>query len=171
MGIVVKGNCLGIGGVNMVWEYCNVLAVVVWFELWGKNDVCYLLCYIYIIGDIDIYEMVWVKDDWLWLVNICFGCLCMLDVDYSFYFCWCLLFIFVFVFEDCCYLNGLVMVDGEFCYVIVLGEIDIYVGWWSNKVFGGILMDVVSNKVVLCSLFMFYLFCWYCGKLWVLELG
>jgi len=171
MGIAVKGNRLGIGGANTVWEYRNVPAVAARLEPRGKNDACYLPRHIHITGDIDIHEMAWAKDDRLWLVNTRFGCLCTLDVDHSFYPRWRPPFISALAPEDRCHLNGLAMVDGEPRYVTALGETDTHAGWRSNKASGGILMDVASNKVVLRSLSMPHSPRWYRGKLWVLESG
>lgn len=104
--------------------------------------------------------MVWVKDE-LWFINICFFCFCIFGYFNSFVFRWWFFFVIGYDLIDWCYLNGFCLKNDLLKYVIVLGEIDIVVGWRKNKVNGGILIDIEINEVLIWNLFMFYFFRWY----------
>lgn len=171
MGLCVKDNRLNIGGAHTVWEYRNVPAVVEKLEPHGKHDACYVPRSVHFTGNIDIHEMDWSSDDQLWLVNTRFSCLCTLDKDHSFHPRWRPAFVSALSPEDRCHLNGLAMRDGKPRYVTALGETDSRGEWRSNKVNGGILIDVDSGEVLLRGLSMPHSPRWYRDRLWVLESG
>lgn len=171
MGLCVKDNRLSIGGARTVWEYRNVPAVVDKLDPPGKHDACFVPRSVHFTGNIDIHEMNWSSDDQLWLVNTRFSCLCTLDKDHSFHPRWRPSFVSALSPEDRCHLNGLAMRDGKPRYVTALGETDTRGEWRSNKVSGGILMDIESGEVLLRGLSMPHSPRWYRNKLWVLESG
>ena len=171
MGICLKKDRLCIGGTHTVWEYRNVPATVNKLEPPGRHDACYVPRSIHFTGNIDIHEMSWSNDDELWLVNTRFSCLCTLDRDHSFYPRWRPDFVSALAPEDRCHLNGLAMRDGKPRYVTALGETNSRGEWRSNKVNGGILIDIDNGEVMLRGLSMPHSPRWYRDKLWFLESG
>lgn len=171
MGIATDGQRLTVGGQNTVWYYRNMPAVAPKLEPKGKHDAAYIPRQIHVTGDIDIHEMAWGRDDELWIVNTKFGTLCTLDPDHSFTPRWRPHFLSALTPEDRCHLNGLCMENGRPRYVTALGETDSAGGWRENKRNGGILMDVKSNKVLLCGLSMPHSPRLYNNNFWLLESG
>ena len=170
MGIAVDGQRLTVGGRNTVWYYRNMEALAPRLEPSGRHDACYLPRQIHFTGDIDIHEMAWgIKG--LWLVNTKFCCLCTLDPDHSFSPEWRPHFVSELTPEDRCHLNGMAMLNGVPAYVTALGETNSQGGWRENKRDGGILMDVVENRIVARGLSMPHSPRFYKNRLWFLESG
>jgi uncharacterized protein (TIGR03032 family) len=63
------------------------------------------------------------------------------------------------------------MVDNYPKYVTALGTTDSRGGWRENKAYGGVLMDVETNQVIVQGLSMPHSPRWYQNRLWVLESG
>ncbi|MEZ5484047.1 MAG: TIGR03032 family protein [Lysobacteraceae bacterium] len=124
----------------------------------------------HVTGNIDIHEMAWVGDE-LWIVNTRFCCLATLAPDASFVPHWKPPFLTALAPEDRCHLNGLAVRDGVVRYVTMLGETDTQGGWRENKASGGLLYDVVEERVICRGLSMPHSPRWYDGKLYVLESG
>lgn len=89
------------------------------------------------------------------------NCLVIVSYKNSCIFLWKLFFIFDIINEDCCYLNGLVMVEGKFLYVIFVSILDVIDGWWERRRDGGCVIDIVLNEIIMSGLFMFYFFRFY----------
>lgn len=170
MGLAADRSRLAIGAACQVWELHNVPAVAQKLEPFGKHDACYLPRSSHITGDIDIHEMAWGKPD-LWFVNTRFSCLCTLNLDHSFVPRWRPNFVSALSPEDRCHLNGLGMVNHQPKYVTALGISDRIGGWRENKAYGGVLMDVETNQVIVQGLSMPHSPRWYNNRLWVLESG
>ena len=124
----------------------------------------------HVTGNIDIHEMAWVGDE-LWIVNTRFCCLATLAPDASFVPRWKPPFLTALAPEDRCHLNGLAVRDGRVRYVTMLGETDTQGGWRENKASGGLLYDIVEERVICRGLSMPHSPRWYNGKLYVLESG
>lgn len=135
-----------------------------------KHDACFLPRRSHCTGDVQIHEMAWV-DEQLWFVNTAFSCLATRsDVD-SFTPQWRPPFVKQLLPGDCCHLNGLAVRDGQIRYVTALGETTEPGGWRENKRDGGILMDIVTNEVLVRGLSMPHSPRWYRDRLWLLESG
>ena len=179
MGVAADQARLAVGTANEVWFYRNVPAVTGKLKPADKHDACYIPRDIHVTGDIDIHEMAWGLDEspnrsnlsQLWLVNTKFSCLCTLDHEHNFIPRWRPPFVSALYLEDRCHLNGLGMRDGQPHYVTMLGETDTPGGWRSNKANGGLLMDVISNEILLRGLAMPHSPRWYDNRLWLLESG
>ncbi len=102
-------------------------------------------------GQIDVHDMAWAGDT-LWGVNTRFSCLCTFDMHHSFRPAWTPYFISDLQPEDRCHLNGMVLEDGTPRYVTALGRTDHRKGWREHRQTGGIVMDVLSNEIVLNGL-------------------
>jgi len=170
MGLAADINRLAVGTAYQVWELRNIPAVAHKLEPLGKHDACYLPRNSHITGDIDIHDLAWGKQK-LWFINTHFSCLCTLDFNHSFVPHWRPHFITALTPEDRCHLNGLSMVNSVPKYVTALGETDQLKGWRENKAYGGILIDIETNQVLLRGLSMPHSPRWHNNRLWVLESG
>lgn len=121
-------------------------------------------------GEIAIHDIAWAGDE-LWIVNTRFSCLCTLEERYHFRPRWQPPFVSALVPEDRCHLNGLAIRDGVPRYVTAHGQTDSLDGWRQNKSRGGILMDVVSGRMLATGLSMPHSPRWHDDQLWFLDSG
>ncbi len=170
MGIASKGNRLVIGTNNEIFEFRDTPAVASRVEPRGRHDACFIPRSIHYTGNIDIHELDFAGDE-LWFVNTRFSCLCTLDLDHSFVPRWRPPWVSAFAVEDRCHLNGLATVDGRPRYVTALGKTDTAGGWRENKNAGGLLYDLVRERVLVEGLSMPHSPRWYRGRVWFLESG
>ena len=171
MGVAFDKNRLSVGSGAQVIDYFNMPNVGPKVEPVNTHDAAFLPRRTHVTGDIDIHEMGFDGDGELWLVNTKMSCLCTLDINHSIVPRWRPPFITGYDLTDRCHLNGLAMRDGKPKYVSALGTSDQAAGWRENKAFGGIIMDVDSNEMIIQGLSMPHSPRWYRGKLWVLESG
>ena len=170
MGIAFKGNRLVIGTNNEIFEFRNTPAVAPKVEPKGRHDACFIPRSVHYTGNIDIHEIDFAGDE-LWLVNTRFSCLCTLDLDHSFVPRWRPPWVSAYAVEDRCHLNGLAVVDGRPRYVTALGRTDTAGGWRADKNAGGLLYDIVRDKLLVEGLSMPHSPRWYRGRVWFLESG
>jgi uncharacterized protein (TIGR03032 family) len=170
MGIALKDNRLVVGTNNEVFEFRNTPAVAPKVEPAGRHDACFIPRSIHYTGNVDIHELDFVGDE-LWFVNTRFSCLCTLDLDHSFVPRWRPPWVSAYGLEDRCHLNGMAVVDDRVRYVTALGMTDAPGGWRENKNAGGILYDVVRDKVLVDGLSMPHSPRWYRDRVWFLESG
>ena len=171
MGVAVKPDRISIGCLKTVENYQNIPALIGRLDDPAKYDACYVPRYTIDTGSVDIHEMVWGRNNTLWMVNTRFSCLCTMDTEYSFCPQWRPSFVTGLAPEDRCHLNGLGMVDGVPRYATALGVTDTANGWRANKRDGGILMDVKRNEIIHDGLSMPHSPRWYNDRLWMLESG
>ncbi|MCU7924120.1 MAG: TIGR03032 family protein [Candidatus Thiodiazotropha sp. (ex Dulcina madagascariensis)] len=82
-------------------------------------------------------------------VNTAYSCLVKIDAGFSFQPVWRPAFISELDASDRCHLNGMAVDDtGEIRYVTAFGTTDSAEGWRTNKLQGGVVIDVHSNEVV-----------------------
>jgi uncharacterized protein (TIGR03032 family) len=170
MGLAFKGNRLVIGTNNEIFEFRNTPAVAPKVEPKRRHDACFIPRSVHYTGNIDIHEIDFAGDE-LWLVNTRFSCLCTLDLDHSFVPAWRPPWVSAYAVEDRCHLNGLAVVDRRPRYVTALGRTDTAGGWRANKNAGGLLYDIVRDKVLVEGLSMPHSPRWYRGRVWFLESG
>ncbi|MFQ3614513.1 MAG: TIGR03032 family protein, partial [Cyanobacteriota bacterium] len=170
MGLAVANQKLAIGCAYQIWELRNIPAVGQKLDPPGKHDACYLPRQTHITGDIDIHEMAYGQEG-LWFLNTRFSCLCTVDTEHSFVPRWRPPFVTAYDLTDRCHLNGLALVNGIPRYITALGATNTPGGWRANKANGGIVIDVVSNTILLRGLSMPHSPRWYQDRLWVLESG
>jgi len=170
MGIAASGNRLVVGTNNEIHEYRNTPAVAPKVEPKGRHDACFIPRSIHYTGNIDIHELDFAGDE-LWFVNTRFSCLCTLDLDHSFVPRWRPPWISAYAVEDRCHLNGLAIVDGRPRFVTALGRTDSAGGWREDKNAGGVLYDLVRDRVLVEGLSMPHSPRWYRGRVWFLESG
>lgn len=169
MGMYSEKGTIWAGLGHGIWKFNNFVGAAAEIDKNKTYNACYLPLDIHFTGDIDIHEME--MGDELYFVNTKFSCLCVKDEKSSFKPIWKPPFISSLQPVDKCHLNGFCMRDGEPRYVTALGQTDTPLGWRENKVNGGILMDIKSNKILLDGLSMPHSPRWHQGKLWFLESG
>lgn len=102
-------------------------------------------------------------------VNTAYSCLSRIDGQYSFNPIWKPFFISDLVSNDKCHLNGLAVDSrGDISYVTAFSDTDVKDGWRTNKLQGGVLVDVPNNKIILRNLPMPHSPRLYQGDLYVL---
>jgi len=170
MGIAARDNRLVIGTSNEIFEFRNTPAVAPKVESRGTHDACFIPRSVHYTGNIDIHELDFAGDQ-LWFVNTRFSCLCTLDLDHSFVPRWRPPWVSAYAVDDRCHLNGLAVVDGRPRYVTALGTTDTAGGWRDAKNAGGVLYDVVREKVLADRLSMPHSPRWYRDRVWFLESG
>jgi uncharacterized protein (TIGR03032 family) len=104
-------------------------------------------------------------------LNTLFSCLCTLDPEYSFIPRWRPRFVTDIKRQDRCHLNGMAMVDDRPKYVTAFGETNEPEGWRSNKVGGGVVIDVDNGETVARGLAMPHSPRVHNGRLWALDSG
>lgn len=171
MGVAFDKGRLSVGSGAQVIDYFNMANVGPKVEPINSHDGAFLPRRTHVTGDIDIHEMGFDNDDELWIVNTKMSCLCTLDINHSIVPRWRPPFISGYDLTDRCHLNGLAMRDGKPRYVSALGTSDKPAGWRDNKAFGGMIMDIESNEMIIEGLSMPHSPRWYRDKLWVLESG
>lgn len=171
MGMAYQNGRLSVGSGNSVIDYFNSENAATKVPPANSHDAAFLPRRAHISGDIDIHEMAFDDSGELWIVNTRMSCLCTLDVKHSFVPRWRPPFISAYDSTDRCHLNGLAMRDGKPRYVTALGATDTPAGWRDNKATGGVLLDVLSNRVIADELSMPHSPRWYRNRLWVLESG
>ena len=171
MGVAHVNGRLSVGsGVNVI-DYFNMPAVSQKIPPENAHDAAYLPRRTHVTGDIDIHEMAFDANNELWIINTKMSCLCTLDINHSIVPRWRPPFITGYDLTDRCHLNGLAMRDGKPRYVSALGTTDTPAGWREKKAFGGMIMDIESNRMIIDNLSMPHSPRWYRGQLWVLESG
>ena len=148
MGIALDGDKMAIATKNEVIKLSNSKELAEYYPNQpGKYDDFYVPRATYYTGSVDLHDLHFGKDA-LWAVNTSFSCICKIDDTYSFTPVWQPHFITKLAHEDRCHLNGMVLQDGAPKYVTALGKEDTAQSWRGNIVSGGILMDVLSNKII-----------------------
>ncbi len=171
MGVAFQNGRLSVGSGVQVIDYFNMSNVGPKVAPVNTHDAALLPRRLHYTGDIDIHEMGFSDDNELWLINTKMSCLCTLDINYSIVPKWKPPFISGYDLTDRCHLNGLGMRDGKPRYVSALGTTDSPGGWRNNKAFGGMLMDIDTDEMIIEGLSMPHSPRWYQNKLWVLESG
>jgi len=171
MGVAFSGGRLSVGSGHSVIDYFNMQNVGPKVPPVDTHDGAFLPRRTHITGDIDIHEMGFDDANKLWIINTKMSCLCSLDINHSIVPEWRPPFITGYDLTDRCHLNGLAMRDGKPRYVSALGTADTPGGWRDNKAFGGMIMDITDNRMIVDGLSMPHSPRWYRNKLWVLESG
>lgn len=172
MGLDVSGNHMVLATRNDVLLLQNdpLLARTYDPENPGRYDALFLPRVSYHTADLNIHDVA-IGSDVVCLVNTRFSCLAHVSDSHNFRPVWAPPFISELAPEDRCHLNGLALRDGQPAYVTALGESDDVGGWRAHKADGGIVIDVVENRVIARGLAMPHSPCWHMNALWILNSG
>jgi uncharacterized protein (TIGR03032 family) len=168
MGLYATGNSLYISTLYQLWRFENILAPG---EIYDDHDAVYSPQVGYITGDLDIHDIVVDDQQQIVFANTLFSCLATVSDTHSFKPLWQPPFISKLAAEDRCHLNGLALKDGKPKYVSLVSPSDANEGWRQQRVNGGCIIDIDSNKTVLTGLSMPHSPRWYQDKLWLLNSG
>lgn len=119
-----------------------------------KYDALYMPRMTYHTGQLDIHDLNFGRDGKLYAVNTLFSCLIALDDDYNFTPYWKPWFIDGISSDDRCHLNGMAMQDGLPKYATAFNQGNTRQSWRENITKTGVLMDVITNEVVVDGLAM-----------------
>jgi protein O-GlcNAc transferase len=122
-------------------------------------------------GDLDIHDVVALPNGQVVFVCTVLNCLATLSDRHSCQPIWKPPFISQMTNEDRCHLNGLAVVDGQPRYVTAVSQSDVVDGWRDRRQNGGVIIDILSNEIVLSGLSMPHSPRWYRDRLWVLNSG
>ena len=172
LGLAVNANRIALATRNEVVTFANAprLASDYLEDRPGRYDALYLPRTTFHTADLHTHDLVFEGDELL-LVSTRFSCLARLSDHYSFEPVWRPKFVSDLVPEDRCHLNGVALRDGRARYATALGATDTAGGWREDKATGGVLIDVVSDEIVLDGLSMPHSPRWHQGQLWVLNSG
>lgn len=98
-------------------------------------------------GDIDVHDIV-VSDGVPHFVNALYSCVCVPSADSSFKVYWKPPWVSKIAAEDRTHLNGLCSVDGVPRYVTASAMTDIRGGWREHQHSGGVVYDIVENRLI-----------------------
>ncbi|MEJ2619334.1 MAG: TIGR03032 family protein [Candidatus Thiodiazotropha sp.] len=118
---------------------------------------------------IDTHDLAFTRHG-LVAVNTAFSCLVKIDAGFSFQPIWRPAFISELSAQDRCHLNGMAVDEsGEIRYVTAFGKTDSREGWRSNKLQGGIVIDVVTQRIIAKGIAMPHSPRLYRGRLYLLS--
>ena len=171
MGIALHKNQLAVAGLDEICFFSGNTSVVDSLKYNEKKiDQVYVFRGAFNTSSLDIHDISYGKKG-IWGVNTLFSCLCTFDVRYNFVPKWKPSFISELIPEDRCHLNGLAMLNGEPKYVTALSSTDDKEGWRKDIMNSGVVIDVVSNEIILDGLAMPHSPTIIDGELYVLESG
>jgi uncharacterized protein (TIGR03032 family) len=168
MGLCTTDNGFYMSTVHQVWRFENLFQPG---QMQDTYDRLYLPQVGNTTGDLDIHDMAVDADGRLVFVNTLFGCLATLSETHSFKPLWQPPFLSKLAAEDRCHLNGLAMKDGYPAYVTAVSQSDLVDGWREHRTDGGVVVDIVSNEIVVGGLSMPHSPRWHQGKLWLCNSG
>lgn len=171
MGVAASPRRMALGAKGRIWFHEVKDDIARRLPPAGQFDRCYLARSAMVTGSIHCHEIVWDRDDELWVVNTLFSCLATLHPQYNFVPRWRPPFISELTGEDRCHLNGLAMRDGVPAYVTMMAETNEAAAWRPLKKSSGIVMDISSQEVVARGMAMPHSPRWSEGNLWVLNSG
>lgn len=123
------------------------------------------------VNDIDIHDIVIDKNDKVYFCSALFCCICELSNLGSFKVYWKPDWISKIAAEDRCHLNGLCCRDGIPRYVTSVARSNLTGVWRQHRKNGGVVWDIVENKLICKGLSMPHSPRWHRNKLWILESG
>jgi uncharacterized protein (TIGR03032 family) len=162
------GQTLWLSTLFQLWRFENVLRPG---HLHDGHDRLYVPKVGTTTGDLDVHDVAVESSGRVIFVNTRFGCLATLHERDSFTPLWQPPFASRLAPEDRCHLNGLALVDGAARFVTAVSTSDVADGWRDRRRDGGVVLDVVTNRVVVAGLSMPHSPRWHRGRLWLLNSG
>ena len=125
----------------------------------------------HVTGALDAHDVGLLKDGLPVFVNTRFNCIATPHPVHSFEEYWRPSFISEIVDEDRCHLNGMAMSKGKPAFATAASKSNTVDGWRDRRGDGGVLIDVLKDKVVCEGLSMPHSPRLYDGKVWLLNSG
>lgn len=154
MGFDIKNNRMVMACEDEVILFDNVPALATHYPNKPNTyDALFIPRATFYSGRVDMHDIKLSGDD-IFAVNTSFSCLCKITGHHNFIPVWQPVFIDALASENRCHLNGLVLENGQPKYVTALGSTNVPQGWRKNITGGGVMIDVVNNKIILEELSM-----------------
>lgn len=166
-----KEQSLYLGTRNKLIQYYNEGTTDTDIEKFDDFDTTFTERRYNILNDIDIHDIALDDKNEVYFVSALFCCVCTRSDNSSMKVYWKPPWITRVVAEDRCHLNGLCCVDNKPRYVTALSRTNRRTGWRNHKADGGVVYDIVENKLICKGLSMPHSPTFYNGKLWILESG
>jgi len=174
MGLCNNGSTLYIATSNSLLTYENKGLET--DPTFGVFDAAFYPQHAYLSGDVDCHDLrVNSKGD-LFYISTLFNCICKPSMTKSFE----VYYVPPWITktdkglppgEDRCHLNGLCLVDGKPRYVTASCNKDYHMAWRDHMLKGGLVYDIIEDRVVVDGLTCPHSPQMYKGKLWVLNAG
>lgn len=171
MGMCVAGGKLAIGSANVLWEHVENGPRESHDTKFSDFDNSFIPRTLNVINDIDCHDIVYDDAGQVYFISALFSCIGKPSRMGSFELFWSPPWITKTAAEDRCHLNGLCIRDGKPRYVSSISRNDVRGGWRENRTAGGVIFDIVENKLVCKDICMPHSPRWHNGRLWVLESG
>jgi uncharacterized protein (TIGR03032 family) len=168
MGLWGDGQTLWLSTLYQLWHFENALRPG---HQHDGHDRLYVPRVGYTTGELDVHDVAVEAGGRVLFVNTKFNCLATFAERDSFAPLWRPPFISELVAEDRCHLNGLALQNGRARYVTAVSTSDVADGWRQQRRDGGVVVDVVENRVLSAGLSMPHSPRVHGGRLWLLESG
>ena len=169
MGVVGDGNRIYLASQSQIVRLENVLGPGQIAN--NKHDKVYVPRNFQTTGAVDLHEIGVCADGKVVFINTKYSCLCELSLTHSFRPIWKPDFISKLAPEDRCHLNGLAMDKGKPRFASAICRSDIVDGWRDRRHDGGIIIDIVTDKIVAEGLSMPHSPRYHDRRLWVANSG
>jgi len=167
----VSRKNLWVGNSLQLWQYHNQGRKETDRETMPDFDSHFMPRTMRTINDIDIHDVCVDNNGNPFFVSALFCCVCKPSDKGSFEVVWSPPWLSKVAAEDRCHLNGLAMREGVPRYVSSVSRADVRGGWREHKTEGGIIWDIVEDKLICKNLSMPHSPRYHNGKLWLLESG
>lgn len=168
MGMAIREREIYLGTRFQIWRFRDLLHEG---QTINGFDALYTPRESHVTGDLDIHDLIVEEDGRIVFVNTLFNCLATIDRDHNFRIVWMPPWISGLAGEDRCHLNGLAKRDGVARYVTSVSRTDRKDGWREVRHGGGVVYDIVEDRVVCEGLSMPHSPRWHDGRLWLLNSG
>jgi uncharacterized protein (TIGR03032 family) len=158
-----------LAGRSAIWRLENTLRPDELVD--SRFDRLFILRNAQITGNLALHEIGVEPSGRMIFVNMKYSCLATVSVTHAFKPLWKPSFISKLASEDRCHLNRLGMEGGKMRYVTVGSTTDVVDGWRENRRDGGVLIDVLNDRVVADGLSMPHSPRVHEGSIWLLNSG
>jgi len=146
MGLHADSDGLYVASLFQIWRLKNMLRPGEFAN--RANDAVFVPRLAHTTGYVDAHDVGVEPSGRIVFVSSLYSCLATLDDTYSFRPVWKPPFISALAAEDRCHLNGLAMSGGTPRYATALSATDRASGWRGQQGAGGVLIDVLQDRVV-----------------------
>lgn len=173
MGLAVTSDAqhFYVGSSIYLWKFSNQGSLESDKPELGDYDYSLIPRKLQIVNDIDIHDISIGANGEPYFISALFSCICTPSDSNSFEVYWHPPWITKVAAEDRCHLNGLCCRDGKPRYVTSVAQTNIVHGWREHRKGGGVIFDILENKVICRGLSMPHSPRWHDNKIWALESG
>jgi uncharacterized protein (TIGR03032 family) len=168
-GLYYREGQLWIGAANQIIKLVDIGKLK---QGEDEFDTCFMPRQSFYTTDLDIHDIVVNSRDEVFFVSSQLNCVVRpSNSRQCFDVFWRPPWISQLVGEDRCHLNGLCLRDDAPRYVTAVSTSNVMGGWRENRQSGGVVYDLVEDRIVCQGLSMPHSPRWHNGRLWLLESG